>query len=413
MNIVKKRYITGYAIFSLFFFLALFAFTLLSIQSMTITNRETAEKDFLELRNKIVLSFAHNGDLNSNEMEGVFKESLKNDPRLLALVLYSNQDGPLKVTARDRFYLKDFNTSRHSRPYTLEYTKTPGTRAFELPLTLRYRNMEINAYISGFYVLLGSNDYTVLLWHVLYILLGFLVITVIVMIFISAMGKVEKETVFPAADPKQKPRPQKKPPQYIQPQQDKEDSVRQEYTPPRPVQQETDHDEVYAEAERVVFGERQQADFLPETGMGAPGNYLNRLRFELERSAAFDQDLAVAMIKIRQSDATVRKQVAGLILKYFPFQDLAFEYSADSFAVIIPDEPTRDVLDKIHSLQTEAVGRNISLSVGVSSRNMRSMSAEVLSDEARDMLAQADMNGSDQPVVAHEDGGEFDEIFNP
>ncbi len=425
MNIVKKRYITGYAIFSLFFFLALFAFTLLSIQNMTITNRDAAEKHFMETRNSIVLSFARNGNLGSADMENVFKNSFLNEPRLLALVLYSNREGPLKVKARDSYYLKDFTSRLHTRPYTLEYTQTEGTKAFELPLILRYKNVEIDALVSGYYVLLGSKDYTALLWQVLYILIGFLALTIIAMIFIAAIGGADREHAYTASDPGQKPQqplPRAGIPPYAH---DVHEDLYQKsaaptkYRRPRhtsavfPAEQYTDHDPVREEAQRVAFGAEQSADFLPSTGLGVPENLLSRLSFELERAASFEQDLVVSLIKTERTDSRTRKLISGMLLKYFPFQDLAFEYRADTFAVIIPDRPDAVVLKELNLLSEQASRNNIPLAVGVSSRNARSVGAEVLFAEARESLEQAELKTTDNVVLSRGEPDEFEKPVSP
>jgi hypothetical protein len=428
MNIVKKRYITGYAIFSLFFFLALFGFTLLSIQNMTIINRDAAEKHFMETRNSIVLSFARSGNLGSPDMENVFKNSFLDEPRLLALVLYSNREGPLKVKARDSYYLKDFTSRLHLRPYTLEYTKTEGAKAFELPLTLRYKNVQLDALISGYYVLLGSKDYTALLWQVLYILVGFLALTIIAMIFIAAAGGTGRENAVPAAGLGVRPREPKPraeaPPRVRTPSYEREDrydteALRQEYpqshdTPAVFARElSSDRDSLQEEAQRVAFGAEQSADFLPSTGLGVPENLLSRLSFELERAASFDQDLVVSLIKTGHTDSRTRKLLAGMLLKYFPFQDLAFEYRADTFAVIIPDQPAADVLKDLNLLSEQASQNNIPLTVGVASRNGRVVGAEVLFAEARESLEQAELKTTENVVLSQGETDEFDEPLIP
>ena len=157
----------------------------------------------------------------------------------------------------------------------------------------------------------------------------------------------------------------------------------------------------------------QSADFLPSTGLGVPENLLSRLSFELERAASFDQDLVVSLIKTGHADSRTRKLLAGMLLKYFPFQDLAFEYMADTFAVIIPDQPAADVLKDLNLLSEQASQNNIPLTVGVASRNGRVVGAEVLFAEARESLEQAELKTTENVVLSQGETDEFDEPLIP
>ncbi|MBN1799193.1 MAG: GGDEF domain-containing protein [Spirochaetales bacterium] len=422
MNIVKKRYITGYAIFSLFFFLALFAFILLSIQNMTITNREAAEKHFMEIRNNIVLSFSYSGDFSSDTMENVFSVSLAYETRLVALVIYSHNLGPLKAKAKDSYYLKDFNSKLHTKPFTLEYNRPPGTWVTELPITLKYSNIEIDAFISGLYVVLGSKDYTALLWYVLYILSGFLVITIIVMIVISTRGKVEGRQSFPT--PSLNTRRGHAPKQQVKiklPRSPETDFTFDQE--PAPAREDTRYarEDVLAQAvspeqEAAVFGQGAGDQFSPSTGLGSSENLMNRLQFELERATSFGQDIAVAFLKLQENENETNplhyKELAGLILSYFPFQDLAFEYAPKAFVVIIPDQTVEQALQNINALHSGARDRDINVGIGISSRDNRIITAEALISEAKASLKKALIQGRNQIVIFQADPDNHDEIFS-
>jgi GGDEF domain-containing protein len=429
MNIVKRRYITGYAIFSLFFFLALFGFILLSIQNMTIMNRESAEKHFIETRNDIVLSFSYSGSLNSDTMENVFTESLAEEPRLVALVIYSHQHGPLKVKAKDSYYLKDFNNKIHTHPFTIEYNRPPGTWVSELPITLKHSNLEIDALLSGLYVVLGSKDYSTLLWHVLYILSGFLVITILVMIFISTMSKVEREKIFPTPALSAKDDRMRRSRNKVKlPPRSTDEVFGEPSEPPPPYKDITPTEEdmhyaredVLAEAlstheEPAVFDQETKSNFSPATGLGSAENLMNRLQFELERAVSFGQDIVLAFLKLQQDekeqDPLHYKKLATLILSYFPFQDLAFEYPNQSFAIIIPDQTAEQVLQNINSLHVAARDQDINLGIGLSARDKRVVTAEALLSEAKASLKKALLQGRNHIVIFETQADNHDEIF--
>ncbi len=429
MNIVKKRYITGYAIFSLFFFLTLFGFILLSIQNMTIMNREAAEKHFMEIRNNIVLSFSYSGNFSSDTLDNVFSESLAKEPRLVALVVYSNNLGPLKVKAKDSYYLKDFNSKIHTKPFTLEYNRPPGTWVSELPITLKSSNIEIDAFISGLYVVLGSKDYTTLLWYVLYILSGFLVITILVMVFISTLSKSEREKSFPipSASAKQK-RAHTAQAKIKLPPRPAEEKMLNELEFPvdhetAPIPEDTHYtredvlaEAVYPEEESAVFAQEAKSHFSPATGLGSSENLMNRLQFELERATSFGQEIVLAFLKIQENenrpDPVQYEELAGLILSYFPFQDLAFEYTKKTFVVIIPDQTVEQALQNINSLHTGARNKEMSLGIGMSSRNNRVITAEALLSEAGASLKKALTQGRNQIVIFQAESDNHDEIFS-
>ena len=80
--------------------------------------------------------------------------------------------------------------------------------------------------------------------------------------------------------------------------------------------------------------------FSPSTGLGWQDHLEARLKFELERAASFDQDLALVVMAIddfRPEDPRNQYgEVAAAIRRAFPYQDLTFEHGAGRFALILP-----------------------------------------------------------------------------
>ena len=138
----------------------------------------------------------------------------------------------------------------------------------------------------------------------------------------------------------------------------------------------------------------RQGLFNPETGLAWQEHFEQRLTFELERSASFDQDLVLAVIRCRGAadGSVVRRDLARQISSFFPFGDLCFEHGADSFGVVIPntdiDQSIRSLESFRHQVNEEApaVPR---LSVGITARNGRLLSGARMIQEADRAAARA------------------------
>jgi hypothetical protein len=218
------------------------------------------------------------------------------------------------------------------------------------------------------------------------------------MIFISTRAKGESEKVFPIPEVGQTCQPKRNlPPVNIK----DEIKVNDSYSLQKQALSDEETvptvDDILKQQEELGRGSpfaEQVTEFSPATRLGSPVNLINRLRFELERATAFDQDLVVAVLKIQEatskSDLAKRRQLGELILKFFPFQDLAFEYSDTMFVIIIPDQSQEQALKNVNTLSREAGERNISIALGLSARQTRVVTAEALLAEAEDSLAKTE-----------------------
>lgn len=143
--------------------------------------------------------------------------------------------------------------------------------------------------------------------------------------------------------------------------------------------------------------------FNPETGLGYREHLLQRLGMELTRAGENQQNLMIALLRFpgTDRDPAAHQAAAARVREHFPYQDLAFEESPDSFCIIRPGSGPDDAMPWLESLKARVdaglTGENITR-VGVSFQNGRIADADRLLREARAALARSDPDES--PIVA-------------
>lgn len=159
--------------------------------------------------------------------------------------------------------------------------------------------------------------------------------------------------------------------------------------------------------------------FSPRSGLGWPEYFPKRLAFELERAASFDQDLSVVIISSESmaQDDELYANVAKTIVATFTFQDLAFEYGRAAFCVILPNTSLEQALSQmdsfVKSLEVKyATKAGVSFSVGISSRNKRSVSASRLHTEVRAAWKKAASEEGSQIIAFRSDPDKFREFLS-
>jgi diguanylate cyclase (GGDEF)-like protein len=158
--------------------------------------------------------------------------------------------------------------------------------------------------------------------------------------------------------------------------------------------------------------------FSPVTGLGWREHLEQRLKFELERAASFDQDLVVLSLAIddyrRQSSRdNVYGSVASVVKRTFPFQDLSFEFGAGRYAVILPDEDIEKGIESAERFQRELAGSpsKCTVSVGLSSRNGRLIRGATILGEAERALDKAASQGRSRIVAFRADPEKYRDLM--
>jgi GGDEF domain-containing protein len=142
-----------------------------------------------------------------------------------------------------------------------------------------------------------------------------------------------------------------------------------------------------------------------------------RLKAELERAAASDQDISVARVRIDEPYADQRlplvtAEIARQLKQSFPLHDLIFEAGNDSFTLLLPDsdvDAAVRVLEEFRKKSGSAPieGRNRSVSIGASSRGGRLIGEKVLLEEADIAVAKASREGGNQVIGFRADATRF------
>ncbi len=159
------------------------------------------------------------------------------------------------------------------------------------------------------------------------------------------------------------------------------------------------------------------------------GEYLGeRLRFELERAASFDQDLSLALIipdsLSRQPPALpaasvepVYRRLAQAVAERYPLRDLVFELKGYMIGLIVPDRSLDQSIVDLESFRKSAQerrweGEAVTVSIGLSSRNGRLISPDILLREARASLARAVREGGNQLIAFRADPDKFRKVVS-
>lgn len=147
--------------------------------------------------------------------------------------------------------------------------------------------------------------------------------------------------------------------------------------------------------------------FSPSTGLSWESYLEPRLDAELVRAASSEQDLS--LIYIRSIDLVhnhpCSKQIANLLLEYFNFRDLLFEFGKDGYICILQD---RDLLkslgicEKLYKDLTSILGQfglSTQLVIGISARSLRLTNGIRLVKEAMQAIDKA-IEEPEMPIVA-------------
>ncbi len=135
----------------------------------------------------------------------------------------------------------------------------------------------------------------------------------------------------------------------------------------------------------------------PRSGLSFGEHLLRRLALELERIAANDQDLSLAVIALDTPEEreSVSRSDAALFLEHFPFEDLVFESGPRRVCIIFPAFSSGDALERIKQIRRSAREQSPPLEIrgGLAGRNGRLVNADRLLEEAESALDQADAPG--------------------
>lgn len=188
-----------------------------------------------------------------------------------------------------------------------------------------------------------------------------------------------------------------------------------------PDQEESEENETAEETETV---EEEPAveetplpvdDYIPEnnpvglysekTGFGWESYLKPRLENELIRATSSEFDLCLFIIKIADlsKDAPETKKISEILLSFFQFKDMVFEYKDDSYAAIKTNLSIDDAIktaDNLYSELTETLKEtSAKCYIGLSSKTIRMVGAERILKEA-DAAVEHAQEDPEYPIIA-------------
>ncbi len=321
----------------------------------------------------------------------VFKEKVeaifKNDHHLDLIAIYDQQENPQYLFARDRSRLGE------SFFYQGNPKKSPTFSVHPVFQTLVTQELPVSGALPFKAALISTVITRIdMVDRFKIVLVGLLTITLLSAMLLLILPICARE-VPQSADGV--PQPEKFPPRQeeIEPRHERTEEFDIEIP-----DIDTPQQEAGTEANESIhdgYGEKTFCGlFSPRSGLGW-GDFLEeRLTYELKRAASFDQDLVLAIFTIAEEiSETDYEFLASKVKENFPFHDLTFEYEHNGFSIVLPNLDIDEGLRKIEIFQKlllEGIaGKDLTVCVGVSSRNGRLLSGKQLIKEATNSLSKA------------------------
>ncbi len=322
------------------------------------------------------------------------------DPRLLLVAIHSPTDGMLYLVSRNRAFLREPSTITPGWRGTPVYQVTRG---YELLLSTPLSGGAADVTLDAVSVIMGREDLYPVIRDDLFFFLAYLLVCGVLVLIVMGIqesaraGRGDDAAASPAASPAPVHAPQSAaapsapgangPAPWLAP--------RQEEALPHPA----------------------RALTSPRTGLGWADHLDARLKAELDRASASDQDLACARIRIDEpfADAKlplVHAEIARMLKGAFPLHDLIFESGNDAYGVILPDTELDAAVRLFEDFRsrcagTPVEGRGRTVSIGVASRGGRLIEARTLLEEAETALAKASREGGNQVIGFRADPSRF------
>jgi GGDEF domain-containing protein len=410
---MDKRFSLIFLIVSGAFFILIVGLTGFRIEQSRRHNTEQTRERLPSIVAKVRSLRDSTGGYGTPEFKKNMRDVFDAEPRLLLLCLHSPDNGILYLVARSRSYLKI------PAQLTADWRGTPvyaANRGYDLLVTESLAGAPQGLALDALFVVMGREDLYPVVRDDLYLFLAFLLVCGVVMLILMSVQMEDSRSQGRGAAP-----------QGAGPILYPSSSVPQS-SPSRRETAAAESRGIHSVPEAPVRSPQPAAaDAAPEqkahgltsarTGV-VWAEYLEpRLKAELERAAASDQDISVARVRIDEPYADQRlplvtAEIARQLKQSFPLHDLIFEAGNDSFTLLLPDsdvDAAVRVLEEFRKKSGSAPieGRNRSVSIGASSRGGRLIGEKVLLEEADIAVAKASREGGNQVIGFRADATRF------
>ena len=381
---MTKGTIRIFSVFSIIFFLCLsgwFVFRVITVRS---DNIRAAERSYKIIQGELSVLHKLGLGIDPDTLRDRFEDLNRRHPPLKALTIYSESSGIYFLKAEESRYYSSESLGSFESAGAPVYTVKPASFLLlrnPLPFSTGVEDIEVD----GLYEILGKRD----IYPPLLICLILLAIYLIMTALFLLLFKPEPRN-YPAAGD----------------------------TAVRPVKKEPEREKIIPEKKaRKQDNPPDTGDIhSPETGLLRRSFLNERLDNELKRAASFDQDLVLGLIGLSSMQESFNADTfVQLLLERFPFSDLAFEYNAGGFAVIIPNSDLNQGIVEFEGLLTEIEKTNGTTGavtpVGLSSRNGRLMDAVRLIKEADKALQKASCEQKSTIIAFRTDPSKYREFI--
>jgi GGDEF domain-containing protein len=352
---MNRKILVFYYIISLIFLLVVLVLSAWRFKVARDTNLTRAENAFSDLKVAALSTYLAEGSFSSEYFKYAMRQQSAMLPRLLAVAIYSRQQGVEYLWARrGNLLLND----PAAAPGLL-----PQYRLQDIRDRLLTASFDPTHSMDAVFRVLEWEDLAPLLRELFYLLVAFLVVTVVVLVAAS--------------------------------------SARQAYLPLAPGR--------WSAAAAPKGGLSS-----PESGLGLREHLPARLEHELERAASSDQDLCLLLLAVDpRQPASAFQALARQVLAGFPFRDLCFEYDGRTCAVILPEKDLSQALKDARAFRRRLSemswpgGRPTAVSLGLSARNGRLIDSGRLLLESSTALQRAEAEGAGRIVAFQADPEKF------
>jgi len=305
------------------------------------------------------------------------QEGLKRQNELLLLAIHSPKEGIIYLISRDENYLQTSLPGKERGGQPPQYNFNSLTSVKFSSIFSKNEQDELN--IDGLFTVLGKAELYTILKSSIYLLFIFILITALLILFTLLR--------------KEKPRKPK-----IEPQSRTVQSVQE----PEP-----------SLNTWITAGEKSM--FSAQTGLVLADYLAERLKFEIERAASFDQDLVFALVAPANKEKSLFIEFSKAMADRFPFRDLIFEQDDSSCAIILPDKSLDQAVKELENLRNLFAKKNwhkqrTTISIGLGARNGRLITQEILVREARVSLKKAIKEGGNRLIAFRADPEKFRKV---
>ena len=349
---MRKKIITVYLVFCIVFFVAVLSLLGLRVKTNWDRNLSTVRDSFANLEQTSSELLGKFSNVDSGSFLEKIRKYLDREHRLLLMSIYSAETGMQYLYAKNQNYIDSPDQIEANWQGSPVYKRLPfGSAVLSLPL-----GKKAATNVDGLYTILGREDFFPIIKDAFIILFVFFIVTSIVLL-ITPIGQTGVRDGAEASRGAQRP-------------------------------------DTSAEAKNL---------FSPNSGLGWNQHLQQRLKFEIDRAASLDLDLALALVRVDDFDSIAKQsavyvKIAKMLLENYTFQDLAFEYKDDSYAIIIPDmDLDQGIMSLDHfkkKISSSAISdQPVTVSVGLSSRAGRLVNGATLLAESAKALKKAQAEG--------------------